>query len=716
MPNPEWPKSRVEIYTEPGYIDDNFRAGWASVSSPAPTSESLVNIDDIAGDYATHSVNSSGAGKGSMYQKDISAKVLSSTTYAKARIRVKKGSGTPRFRFEVETAVGSVSSFEDDAPDNMTCYEVNLLAGSTVKYLRIKVKDIAEAGVASVLWDYFIIEKATPFIPTDITFGGVANEVILKEFSVDLEGLPLGVSSCELVLHYSGTVSYPDVGAVAFVYAADPNEATTDLVQKLFRGRIKRKWMAKSDAIAEVHFLCEDFLGDTIDEKFSAEYATLTNLQDIVKAVVAQCLSYSTLKCFEATDVGVNATSNTIREDYKNYKTLDLLRKLAELSQWTGGAVKGGYCFLDVGGDLHFEKLGEWAAPVAITDSSIKRILAVERSIEGVVNDFKLIIEEESYYPGDENQFDETDEDANAIPDNWTASSDGTPLFGPVMSLETSNIKSGSGAARCDITGDPGYPTTVMWMRRSQIPLVNWIFADRLKFWMYRSGLAGLNADGVEVHLVTQFGLWANYYSLSGQAPPADGAWKEFNLVRSGWNLVNSPGDEIISIEIRFSAAVHLGTGYIILDKIRFVRDENAVTASDATSQGKYGVRKDELFDKTYTNSAEAQYWADNHVNSGKDPYTHVQIQVRGRAQTGFRPPQIVTLTITDVTPSIVAQSYQIIKSGHRQTPGSYACELEMHEADRLPLPLPGVVEFMRAMLSVQRVGRQEKKVNRWTK
>lgn len=73
------------------------------------------------------------------------------------------------------------------------------------------------------------------------------------------------------------------------------------------------------------------------------------------------------------------------------------------------------------------------------------------------------------------------------------------------MVLELTNIERRGVAARMNITSFAGDPTTYVYIRRKQIPGVNWIYATRLKFWMYRSGLAGLDANGLDIRLIGDY-------------------------------------------------------------------------------------------------------------------------------------------------------------------------------------------------------------------
>jgi len=54
-PTPLWAQCHIEVYEEPGWLDDCFRSSlWVKFLSSA--SESFMNVGDVAGDYATMTV------------------------------------------------------------------------------------------------------------------------------------------------------------------------------------------------------------------------------------------------------------------------------------------------------------------------------------------------------------------------------------------------------------------------------------------------------------------------------------------------------------------------------------------------------------------------------------------------------------------------------------------------------------------------------------
>ena len=78
MPTPGWARCHVEIYEEPGFLDDCFRSSlWTKFQSAA--AESFVNAGDVSGDYAIMTVTEGGTVNGAGWRRDISSLSLRAT-------------------------------------------------------------------------------------------------------------------------------------------------------------------------------------------------------------------------------------------------------------------------------------------------------------------------------------------------------------------------------------------------------------------------------------------------------------------------------------------------------------------------------------------------------------------------------------------------------------------------------------------------------------
>jgi len=138
-----------------------------------------------------------------------------------------------------------------------------------------------------------------------------------------------------------------------------------------------------------------------------------------------------------------------------------------------------------------------------------------------------------------------------------------------------------------------------------------------------------------------------------------------------------NPGSIIKNLRIRTVHSVEIGTGGFLIDKLRFVRTEKYGSSSDATSQQTYGKRTLRLVDKTITDTDYAAYVAGNIVEHRKNPLVLVQATVPGRAQPGYRPPQMVT--VTSLKDGLDGATFQIQRARHRYTPADgYVCDLDM--------------------------------------
>jgi hypothetical protein len=145
------------------------------------------------------------------------------------------------------------------------------------------------------------------------------------------------------------------------------------------------------------------------------------------------------------------------------------------------------------------------------------------------------------------------------------------------------------------------------------------------------------------------------------------------DLVKTG-----NPGNIVNNIQVRFyRSSGDLGVGGFLVDKLRFVRNEKAGTASDPSSQSAYCKRTLKVVDKTITDLDFAGYVASNILENRKNPTVMARVQVPGRGQPGYRPPMLVSLT--SLKDGINGKSFQISRAQHRYTPhAGYTCNLEL--------------------------------------
>ena len=167
MPTPDWARCHLEIYEAPGFLDDCFRSGlWTLFQSAA--SQSFVPGGDVTGDLATMTVTEGGSPSGCGYRKDVSADVLSTDIYPRLRVRLRGRGTTPQYKIGVEytDASGSETGWID-APTGMIVDVLDLLSGKTVKYVKLYAKCSTASGTAYVDWDYSVIVKNPPLVPTE---------------------------------------------------------------------------------------------------------------------------------------------------------------------------------------------------------------------------------------------------------------------------------------------------------------------------------------------------------------------------------------------------------------------------------------------------------------------------------------------------------------------------------------------------------------------
>ncbi|MFB0543384.1 MAG: hypothetical protein ACETVR_01255, partial [Candidatus Bathyarchaeia archaeon] len=75
------------------------------------------------------------------------------------------------------------------------------------------------------------------------------------------------------------------------------------------------------------------------------------------------------------------------------------------------------------------------------------------------------------------------------------------------------------------------------------------------------------------------------------------------------------------------------------------------------------------------------QYVAENYLEHYKDPVKQLQVTTSGRAQSGYRPPQHIS--VTSLKDGLRGEIFQITRARHRYTPEGYTCRLELIAAQK---------------------------------
>jgi hypothetical protein len=451
-------------------------------------------------------------------------------------------------------------------------------------------------------------------------------------------------------------------GALVMAYLAASSE---NLVCKLITARVIDRIMGGEPDNPAVQLVCED-LGEVLLERtFSKEYASATQISVIVDDVLDE-----SPELYQDKDT----TNRTIVNKFHQEGVWGLLEKLAEAATFASGET-GANFWADPGGAVRFKKYGAFACPLNITDGSdgaTANILGVQvrESIKGtprLANDVRVIVFEEESQPADGDALTESAE-------GWSSPD---PTDGGYPQSDAGDKVVGTASVHFNTT-NPG----TFYRIRVEFPDLDVAGFDSLKFQMKYS--AALSVDSFEVRIWRGGWLWVtDYYEKTGIAPQGSAAWHEYTVDLSGMAKTGNPGTIIANVQIKAVDDVEVGTGGFLIDNLRFVRDEKAGTASDAPSQAAYGKRTLRLVDKTITDTSYAGYVAGNVLAHRKNPMVTAQVQVPGRAQVGYRPPQ--TVTVTSLKDGLDTRSFQIVRAQHKYTPGGgYVCELDLAAA-RLP-------------------------------
>jgi len=671
----------VEIFDAPGWIDDSFRTGW-SVTSGGGT---LVNAGTIAGDYATLTPTS-GSPVQVAFSKTL-ATALSSDTYTKLRIRVR---GT---HVDAQIAVilwftgggGSQTVIAYYKPGiSWTTKEATITAGKNIGTVQIWGKAYASE------WDYVAILKASPPDLTDR----------VEEIEVDLQ-TTVGVSGFRLRLLNDPALTGVNVGGIILIYLAGDGET---LAEKLIKGRIIDR-----ERGGEPDNPWMEITGESMDElllerTYTDEFASATQISAIATDILLDQLP-------EFTRSSIDTTNITIKNRFDEERAFDLLKRLAETATFVTGE-KGANFWVDPGDDFHFEKLGKWTGP-ALTDGSnggTKNILgiSVKEMMKGnpkLTNDLRLIWFEKEHEPKNTDSWTDCDPELTEFP-NWVVYAEYPEnVLGPTP--EYSDIKSGISSVEV-FTADTENINHFLELRLTLPNPVDISTFNRLRLWLKRTSGVTMDADGLNYYIETTNSWWGQYYKCEGLSPPAGDAWSDQDIALSSFTAVGNPGKWATRVNIRIEGASGLGVGWLRVDKLRFERDEKAKTASDSTSQSKYGRRRLVRVVKTIKTDDFAEKAVNGMLEQLKRPLVTVQVKTKGKAQVGFRPPQQVT--VYSVKDGLNGAIFQLISAKHRYVPEDiYTCDLELsaarnHDDTLEPEVMPSISpDYLGGYLSLHR-------------
>jgi hypothetical protein len=445
-------------------------------------------------------------------------------------------------------------------------------------------------------------------------------------------------------------------GNVVMVYLGAESET---LVYKLITARVIDRVALGEPDEPVVQLVCED-LGEMLHERtFTKEYAGPTQ----ISAVVDDVMDQSGGEFYQDKD----ATNRSIVNKFNAEGVWALLEKLAETATFSSGET-GANFYVDPGGALRFKRYGAFSCSHDISDGSDGEIanvleIQVKESIKGsprLVNDVRVIVFEEERSPADQDALTESAE-------GW-GSPDPTDANYPQS--DTGDKVAGTASVKFQFTG-----AGTQYRMRLNLPDLDLSGFDRVKFYMKYG--ATLSVDDFDVKLWRNSVWVTDYYEKTGVSPGAAASWVEYSVNLSAFSKTGNPGPIIDTVQIKANHSVGIGSGGILVDKLRFIRDEKAGTASDSVSQAAYGKRTLRLVDKTITDLDYAGYVADNMVAHRKDPLVSARVKVPGRGQLGYRPPMRVTLT--SLKDGVDQREFQIVRAVHRYTPGlGYVCDLDL--------------------------------------
>jgi len=431
------------------------------------------------------------------------------------------------------------------------------------------------------------------------------------------------------------------------------------LVYKLVTARVIDRVALGEPDEPVVQLVCED-LGEILHERtFTKEYTGSTQISAIVDDVMDQ----SGAEFYQEKDT----TNRSIVNKFNAEGVWSLLEKLAETSTFASGET-GANFYVDPGGSLRFKRYGVFTCSHAISDGSDGNTanileIQVKESIKGsprLVNDVRVIVFEEERSPADQDALTESAE-------GWSSPD---PTDANYPQSDAGDKVAGTASVKYQFTG-----AGTQYRMRLNLPDLDISGYDRVKFYMKYG--ATLSIDDFDVKLWRNSVWVTDYYEKTGVSPGAAATWVEYSVNLSAFAKTGNPGPIVDTLQIKANHSAGIGTGGVLVDKLRFIRDEKAGTADDSASQAAYGERTLRLVDKTITDLDYAGYVADNVVGHRKDPLVSARVRVPGRGQLGYRPPMRVTLT--SLKDGVDQKDFQIVRAVHRYTPGAgYVCDLDL--------------------------------------
>jgi len=445
-------------------------------------------------------------------------------------------------------------------------------------------------------------------------------------------------------------------GNIVMVYLGDESET---LVYKLITARVIDRVALGEPDEPVVQLVCED-LGEVLHERtFTKEYTSTTQISTIVDNLMDQ----SGGEFYQDKDTTNRAIVNKFNEE----GVWALLEKLAETATFGSGET-GANFYVDPGGCLRFKKYGAFSCGQSVSDGSDGETanileIQVKESIKAsprLVNDVKVIVFEAEHSPADQDALTESAE-------GWSSPD---PTDANYPQSDPGDKVAGTASVKYQFTG-----AGTQYRMRLNFPDLDISGFDRVKYYLKYG--ATLNIDDFDVKLWRNSVWVTDYYEKTGISPGAAAAWVEHSVNMIAFSKTGNPGPIIDTVQIKANHSTGIGTGGILVDKLRFIRDEKAGAASDSASQAAYGKRTLRLVDKTITDLGYAGYVADNIVTHRKDPLVTARVRVPGRGQLGYRPP--MTVTLTSLKDGVDKRSFQIVRAQHRYTPGAgYECTLDL--------------------------------------
>jgi hypothetical protein len=324
------PEVRVEIFSQPGFGDDNFVKGWTKISGGTSSYETDGDIVTIAaGDQFI-----------GIIEKDLPN--LVSDTYTHLQVKVGNVDGT----WGVNLFDGS-AWISGASGNGGGLFDMELPSGKTFTKIRLAV---AGGGAKTAEFDYVFMSKGPMVVPTD-------DFDLIEDMEITLPLLEMGISGAKFTLPNNDGVYTGKILEFDRVIIYLQRQGATS--KKVFGGRISDYQYGGTQENYHIDFDCLD-LGDELHapEDLLQTACVGVNGRTIIKDALEGCPDITDK--FVDVDEEIASTHDLTIDESIPFEVINEISRKAT----TLGGVVGFDAYLDPAGNLHVFKRNKYTSSV----------------------------------------------------------------------------------------------------------------------------------------------------------------------------------------------------------------------------------------------------------------------------------------------------------------------------------------------------------------